>query len=672
MGVCVEELAVVERASLRQTEGADIRVVEPERSAPPAKRWWPGLDGLRGVAVVLVVAFHIWPDSLPGGWVGVSMFFTLSGFLITTVLLDERAKNGRISFVGFWGRRARRLAPALLATVVVVTGLTALFSPDAVHATVIDGAAGLAYIANWTAAAAPGGYGVIFGSPGPFDHLWSLAVEEQIYVVLPIMFVVASRSRLGSVVAWFGSIMLIAGGTYHWWGSPDSYYVTPVRAVEVAFGAAAAVMVWRLDRSTTVTPRFARIGPAFVAVAGAIGALTLTWVAVTWTENEPLLFRGGPVLLAAASVSVVVLAIRHPGPLAHPVLRWLGTRSYAIYLWHWPLIALFDWHPTVTLLVTGAISEISMRGIETPIRRVRGYGARFTRPILTFGSAAAATAALGVFIAAQVAAPQSAVAMDQPILPAGFIPGGAPVVFVIGDSTAHAALDGLRAWSDDSGAMSVVNGAKQGCSPFQDPLTPIRHIRHQIDQLAVSPDSYREPCRLSIPDLVSLVDGTVPAEVLVIDWGMIVFNHVNPDNPFDRSADLHMADPQMMAWLTEVYQQRIDEAGRYGASVIFTTAPHLGAGIAGFFSSIRNTSTADVDAYNTVVTGLADSNANAELIYTGEAIDAAPLAYRRSDGVHLDGGATNLRFASELLASPLTHQAQSLLQASAILAESGR
>ncbi len=672
MGVSVEQVAEVDRAVSTPTAVPSICVIDPEPIVVPAKRWWPGLDGLRGVAVVLVVAFHLRPGALPGGWVGVSMFFTLSGFLITTVLLDERNRNGRISFVGFWGRRARRLVPALLVTVVSVTMLTALFDPYALPAAAQDGAAGLAYIANWTAAAAQGGYGAIFGSPGPFDHLWSLAVEEQIYVLMPVLFVIASRSRLGSVVAWLGSITLIAAGTYHWWGSPDSYYVTPVRAVEVAFGAAAAAIVWRFDHGPGITPRFSRVVAVVTMAAGAVGAVSLVWVATTWTENDPLLFRGGPMFLAAASVSVVILAIEHPGPLAHPVIRWLGTRSYAIYLWHWPLIALFNWHPAVTILVTGIISELSMKLVETPIRQVRGYGSRVTRPILTLGALAAATAVLGVFIATRVAAPQSAIAMDQPIMPAGFTPGAAPTVFLIGDSTAHAALDGLRAWSERSGAVWVVNGTVQGCSPLQDPLTPIRHIRRQVDRSGISPDSDPKPCRPSIPDLVTRADGNIPDEILVIDWGMIVFAHVNPDHPFDRLADLHMADPQMMDWLVGVYQQRIDEAAGYGVKLILTTAPHLGAGSSGFFSSIRGGSDADVDAYNAVVSELAAVNSNAELVHTGEAIDREPLVYRRADGVHLDGGETNLRFARDELAEVLVHQAQSRRQASAILVEFGR
>ncbi len=672
MGVCVEEVAGVGRAVSTVEVVPVTNVIHSEPIIVPDKRWWPGLDGLRGVAVVLVVAFHLWPDVLPGGWVGVSMFFTLSGFLITTVLLDERARNGRISFVGFWGRRARRLAPALLVTVVTVVGLTALFDPNSLHSAAMDGAAGLAYIANWKAAAAPGGYGAIFGSPGAFDHLWSLAVEEQIYLILPILFVIASRSRLWSVAAWLGSIAIIAAGTYHWWGSPDSYYVTPVRAVEVAFGAAAAAIVWRFDERAGTTPRSGRLGAVLALAVGAVGVVSLAWVATTWTENDRLLFRGGPVFFAAASVAVVIMAIGHPGPLAHPVVRWLGTRSYAIYLWHWPLIALFNWHPVVIILVTGIVSELSMRIVETPIRRVRGYGVRITRPILTLGSLAAATAVLGVVIGTQVASPQVAIAMDQPILPAGFTPGTAPTVFVIGDSTAYAALDGLRAWSDRTGSMWVVNGAVRGCSPLQDPLTRVRHLRPRIDLTGVSPDSDTESCRFSIPDLATLAGGSIPDEVLVLDWGTIALAHVNPDHPFDRPADLHMADPQMIDLITEVYQQRIDEAAGYGATLILTTAPHLGAGSSGFFASIRDSSSVDIDAYNAVVTEMAAVNSNVELIHSGEAIDSSPLTYPRSDGVHLDRGKTNLRFARDQLAAVLVHQAQSSRQASAILSESGR
>jgi len=669
MGVCVDETAEVERVSATAVGTPDIAVVAPGAAAPVEKRWWPGLDGMRGVAVLLVVAYHLWPSALPGGWVGVSMFFTLSGFLITTVLLDERARVGRISFVGFWGRRARRLVPALLVTVVVVSGMTALFNPDGLHAALVDGAAGLAYIANWTAAAAPGGYAAIFGSPGPFDHLWSLAVEEQIYLVLPVMFVISSRSRRASAATWMVVVTVIAAGIFHWWGSPDSYYVTPVRASEVAAGAAAAMLMWRHPTGLMHGGRLRGRSPAISVLCGVVGVATLAWVAFSWTERDPLLFRGGPVLLAASSVAVVVLAISHPGPLAHPVPRWFGTRSYAIYLWHWPLLATFDWNPILILAATGVISEISMRLIETPIRRRQGYGANFTRPILAFGVIAGVTAVAGVGIAARISAPQSAISIAQPVLPRWFSSEGAhnqsgdadtsagggsiPVVFVLGDSTAYAALDGLRAWSNDTRSAVIVNGTTQGCSPVQDDLTPVRLIRHQIERRGWSPDRSEPACRLGIPEVSALANANIPDEVLLIDWGMIVSPHVDPAHPFDKSADLRMSDPSMAVWLVKAYQARIDEAATYGASVLLATAPHLGAGRSGFFASLGSGSNDDVDAYNAVIAALTEANPNVELVHTGEAIDRDPMRYRRADGVHLDAGESNLRLARDLLADPI-------------------
>jgi len=619
------------------------------------------------LAVVAVVAYHLWPDAVPGGWVGVSVFFTLSGFLITTLLLDEHSDTGGVSLRGFWARRARRLLPAVITTVVVSLAAVSIVDPSMVHDAAVAGAAGLAYVANWVAADKPGGYEAIFSDPGPFDHLWSLAVEEQIYLLLPLLFVAGAGRRIRAV--WIGAATVTGLGAsiVWWWGNPDSYYATPVRAAEVAMGAGVALIVGRM-------PRFSL--PTSAGAATGAGAL-IAWVVFTWGESDPIVFKGGLILVALASVVSLLAAMEHPGPLAHPVLRWLGTRSYAIYLWHWPIIVLLHVPAAVTLALTAALSELSMRLIETPARRSVGWGARVRHPLPVLGGAAAGIALATMVVSLTVAAPKTIFDINVPMVPTWFstpalastapttavpattVPATAapPVVMVIGDSTALAAFDGLRTWFDRNHRAVIINGSQEGCGPLQDPLFGISYTRQGAGLFGVSVDDGRGPCRLTVPQLAAEAGGIVPDQVVIFDWGAVMNDGINPASPDDPTTDFKLTDLSTQKMLQAIYQARIDEAAALGARVILTTAPLPAAwAFIGNDSALAEVS-ANAAAYRRVVMQLASTNPDVEVIDTGEAFAPPDRTYRRSDGIHLDPGATSERFTEDWLAKPILRQA---------------
>ncbi len=627
------------------------------------------------MAVVAVVAYHLWPDAIPGGWVGVSVFFTLSGFLITALLIDEQSNTGSISLRRFWARRARRLLPAVVTTVAVSLVVVVIAEPSMIHDAAVSGAAGLAYIANWVAARKPGGYQAIFTDPGPFDHLWSLAVEEQIYLVLPLLFAVGAGRRSRALLIGGAVGAVIIASTIWWWGNPDSYYATPVRAAEVAAGAVAALAVGQLRRT-----------PLFTMAAAAVGAATmLAWVTFTWTEHDPIVFRGGLVLVSLASVVALVVAMEHPGPLAHPLLCWLGTRSYAIYLWHWPIIVVLDLPAVGTITLTAALSEASMRLIETPVRRNLGWGTRIRRPLPVLGGTAAAAALIAMAVSLMVASPKTIFDIDAPVVPVWYLtsaptlptpiettapitastptsnPPAAttpqrhdpPVVMVIGDSTALAAFDGLRSWGDRTREAVIVNGSQEGCGPLQDPLFGISYTRQGVGLFGVELDDGRPPCRMTIPQLARAAGGIIPDEVIIFDWGAVMNDGVNPATPNDPTTDFKLTDPTTRDMLAAIYQARIDEAGALGATVILTTAP-IPAEWA-FMGNDRALEevTARTDAYNRVVAELAASNPGVKLLPTDEAFALPDQSYPRTDGVHIDPGSTSQRFAEDWLANPI-------------------
>lgn len=358
-----------------------------------ADRRLPGLDGLRGWAVAWVLAFHLWPDVVRGGWLGVGLFFTLSGYLIAGLIDAEVASTGGLRLGRFMSRRVRRLLPAALVTIAATLALTAMLDDQPLRTVGIDALTAALNVFNWHASLDEVGYAGIFdAAPEPLAHFWSLAIEEQFYLVFPAA--VALMRRPGRVVAAMAAIGL--GGVWLWWGSTDAYVATPVRALEIAAGAGLAVAqarfeaVRRLFQPPAGLSRSSRVAWAVLLAV----AVVLTVVAVARLgPSDGFVFRGGPQLMALCWVVLVIAAVRDGWParfMSWAPLRWLGLRSYAIYLFHWPVIELTDWHPVVVIAVTLGLAEASFHLLEMPVRRGTG---RLAIPVLAAAAAAVVTLA---------------------------------------------------------------------------------------------------------------------------------------------------------------------------------------------------------------------------------------------------------------------------------------
>ncbi len=368
----------------------------------------PALDGLRGLAAAAVVGYHLGLSWLRGGFLGVSLFFTLSGYLITNLLLTERRATGRTSLSGFWARRARRLLPAAFAGIALAIVATyAAGTPDQLTHLRGDVLGAVLYAANWRFIAGHSVYAAGYQAPSALVHYWSLAIEEQAYIVLPLLVVIVLRRRttaraLGVAVAALMAFSVAAALLIQ---DPNrAYFGTDTRSFELLAGAALALVMgfpgtarWRAAARTTA---------AVAAVAGVAGTAAL-WATVH--ETDAWLTKGGLWAVSALSCGLLVGGLaggRLTRVLSARPLVALGKRSYGVYVYHWPLFLLVS-RDTVglhglPLLVarvsaTGVVAAASYRWLEQPIRR-RTWPARHPRrylvvapllPLVLIGAAAA-------------------------------------------------------------------------------------------------------------------------------------------------------------------------------------------------------------------------------------------------------------------------------------------
>jgi peptidoglycan/LPS O-acetylase OafA/YrhL/lysophospholipase L1-like esterase len=351
------------------------------------QRYMPGLDGLRALAVASVVAYHVDLGWAQGGLLGVGVFFTLSGYLITDLLLGQQESPGGLRLADFWLRRARRLLPGLLVMLaVVVAWVTLLDRPllPAVRGAVVASAF---YVTNWWLIAQHSSYFAQFGPPSPLGHLWSLAVEEQFYLIWPWLLWIALRlrrsraaidSRLAAASLLLAAASAVTMGLLYQPGYDPTrvYDGTDTRVFALLIGAALA-FVWpsrHLREEVADRARWILDG------AGAAGLVVFAVLVWRTSEYSPFLYRGGMVLLSFATALMVAAAAspasRFGRVLGWRPLRWLGVRSYGIYLWHYPIIVLTapagggDTPARAVLQVAAVIgcAALSWRYIEEPIR----------------------------------------------------------------------------------------------------------------------------------------------------------------------------------------------------------------------------------------------------------------------------------------------------------------
>jgi peptidoglycan/LPS O-acetylase OafA/YrhL len=356
--------------------------------SPTSKRlpYMPGLDGLRAIAVLAVFVYHFSNGGglLPGGFLGVDVFFVISGYLITALLLSEFRREGRVDLVQFWLRRARRLLPAVGVLIGVVMVAGAFLDLGQISTLRGQALASMGYVTNWDLIFSHQSYFEEFARPSLFRHLWSLAVEEQFYLLWPLAFAACMvrfgqrRLVIGVIAGAIASSLLMA--ILFDPGNPNRvFYGTDTRATPLLIGVALAFF-WHPERLKAETGTLAPV------VLNAMGAIGLSMVVITFMtvhDYDVSLYHGGFLLLSVWT-AMLIAALAHPAAsigrtIGNPGMRWLGLRSYSFYLWHWPVLELT--RPGIDVPLDGpilfalqlgltlALADLSYRYVEQPFRR---------------------------------------------------------------------------------------------------------------------------------------------------------------------------------------------------------------------------------------------------------------------------------------------------------------
>jgi peptidoglycan/LPS O-acetylase OafA/YrhL len=561
-----------------------LPLVTEEELKPAALARHRGLDGLRGVAVILVIIFHSGLDWLPGGFLGVSVFFTLSGFLITSLLINECENSGRINLKAFWGRRLRRLAPASLVVIAVVIGLASWLSTS-IEASRIKGDAisAVLYFSNWRFIYSGHSYGELFASPSPLQHLWSLSIEEQLYVVVPViiagLFAVGLRRRgIGVVllVGVFGSTiatMLISGHEH-------IYYGTHTRAAELLLGAALACLFGQRIEQLATKPARPWSTLYLLPLLGVVLLAKFSTVDSAWV------YSGALTLFGLLSVVCLIAAIQG-GPV-RAILSWsvlvrVGEVSYGLYLIHWPVIVWLntdrlDVNPTALfgaqVVVTVLLTVLSYWLIEQPIRH-----RKVLRSVPVALGAFVASVVAAVVLASAVLASTSGRVDTTPEILVTLAPNTTNVnevvtttfadamptridrtvplsILVIGDSTAENIATALAGASD--GNLGVISGGVLGC-----PLLKVAFVRDRKDSqqdVAYCPENEQ-----LVRDHVADVDAVVIVAGVANQWA---FQYTDSDMWIEPGSDQYKTDLDQFLFNIE------DIVAPYGLPVlVFETPP---------------------------------------------------------------------------------------------------
>ena len=579
----------------------------------------PSLDGIRAVAVVLVLLFHAQVSWMPGGYVGVSVFFTLSGFLITSLLLTERASTGRIDIPRFYGRRARRLLPASVVCLAATVALDAGGWLGVTRSVRRDVMAALLQVANWNFLAGDSSYGAMvartLGRTGVVDHFWSLAIEEQFYWAWPVVaWLVLRRGvdlRRWTVVvgALAASAVVAAFAIGAVWGPEAAYWATPARAAEILTGALAASVL----ASPPIRQRITQ--SRSTSLVGLAGLAVIVAIAVTWPASGSPADDGWLSVVSFASVAVVVGAMA-PGPLGRVLalspLTWLGRVSYGVYLYHWPVFAVLDEERVgtdgvvllaVRLVVTLVIAAASYRWLEEPIRHgvrasswaprgvaVRGIASLCVLAALTVvvvpldetldasdrvpssfapdptDAAAPATApaptttpATGVTDAVTDAVTDVSSAESSTSLPVR-APSGR--VLLVGDSTAVTLADAFLEWSTEYPGVEFASLASVGCGLVRDSVA--------LGTKPEDADEILDRCGRILDERLPEILAATPPDVVIV---LVTLPDAVERSWTDAEGVLSPSDPRFSARMEADYARVADELAAAGVGRVVWVVP---------------------------------------------------------------------------------------------------
>ncbi len=536
-------------------------------AAPPTHlAYYPSLDGLRGVALIAILFYHSGVNWLPGGFLSVSTFFTLSGFLITSLLLYERENTGRNDLARFWSRRFRRLMPgALLAFFVIALLGNTIGDASQLSRLRWDGLSALFYVSNWRFIYLGNDYADLFASPSLVQHFWSLSIEEQFYLGFPLVVV--------AVFFWGGrrALTWVLGGltafSTVWMAmlfEPDLptsrlYFGTDTRLAEILLGALLAL--WHAGR-----PPLAGRGQRTAIAIGGVGLVgTLVfWFAVS--ERTHWLWQGGFSLYALITCAAILGAIQPTGPalrlLGWGPFPWLGKVSYGVYLYHFPvyvtltpeLMGLERWPLfVVRIAVTFAFATTSYYLLEMPIRQKRlvtGW-----RPWLVL-PASVALASLSLVLAT-IDPPAQAVDLRELPKAERLVEGGGPRILVVGGSVSLGIGKSLQRWARKTGGASVYNLATRGCG-----IARGGRLEDVFKRFGDECDSWPS-------DWAKSLDDFDPDIAVVLTGGWDIREREFPN--WGRA--LLIGDPVYDEWLLGEFNLAIDLLSSRGARVAWLTTP---------------------------------------------------------------------------------------------------